>query len=117
GSAIWILTTSLIALALSAWVKWRPVAAAALFGVFFVSAGFGTVSNVMLFTRWGTLLNLGSAMNMIWRWMFLKEARYSLVGPPGGTLPAWTGFITLISVCALALWLLNWKIKPAQVVR
>src|SRR5688572_4923965 len=58
GSGIWILTISLIALALSAWVKWRPVAAAALFGVFFVSAGFGTVSNVMLVTRWGTLMNL-----------------------------------------------------------
>ena len=96
---IWILTISLIALALSAWVKWKPVAAAALFGIFFVAAGFGTVSNVMLQTRWGTLLNLASAMSMIWRWLFLKESQYRITTPPWGTMPAWTGLITLISVC------------------
>jgi ABC-2 type transport system permease protein len=117
GSALWIVTTSLIALALSAWVKWRPVAAAALFGVFFVSAGFGTVSNLMLFTRWGTLLNLSSAMSMIWRWLFLNETQYRVATPPFGLLPSWTGLLTLISVCAIALLLLGWKIKPVQVVR
>jgi ABC-2 type transport system permease protein len=117
GSALWIVTTSLIALALSAWVKWRPVAAAALFGVFFVSAGFGTVSNLMLFTRWGTLLNLSSAMSMVWRWLFLNETQYRINTPPFGTLPNWTGLVTLVSVCAIALLLLSWKIKPVQVVR
>src|SRR6185436_36082 len=67
GSWIWILTISLIALALSAWVKWRPVAIASLFGVFFVTAGFGTVTNQLLNTRWGILINLATAMTMIWR--------------------------------------------------
>ena len=117
GSWMWILTISLIALALSAWVKWRPVAAAALFGIFFVSAGFGTVSNVLLFTRWGTLLNLSSAMRMVWRWLFLNETQYRLSTPPFGTMPAWTGLVSLFTVCGLALLLLAWKIRPAQVVR
>ena len=45
GSWIWILTVSLIALAVSAWVKWEPIAAGAMFGVFFVAAGFGEFSN------------------------------------------------------------------------
>ncbi len=117
GSGIWILTISLMALALSAWVKWKPVAAAALFGIFFVTAGFGTVSNAMLQTRWGTLLNLASAMRMIWRWLFLQESQYRITTPPWGTMPAWTGLITLISVCGIALFLLSWKIRPAQVVR
>jgi ABC-2 type transport system permease protein len=117
GSLLWTLTVSLIALALSAWVKWKPVAAAALFGIFFVSAGFGTISNVMLQTRWGTLLNLASAMRMVWRWLFLNEAHYRITTPPWGTLPAWTGLLSLIVVCGIALLLLSWKIRPVQVVR
>ena len=107
GSWIWTLTISLMALALSAWVKWRPVAAAALFGIFFVTAGFGTSTNVMLLTRWGTLLNLASAMRMIWRWLFLQESQYRITSPPFGTLPAWTGLISLIAVCGIALFLLE----------
>jgi ABC-2 type transport system permease protein len=117
GSWLWLLTISLIALALSAWVKWRPVAAAALFGIFFVSAGFGTVSNALLLTRWGTLLNLSSAMRMVWRWLFLNETQYRIATPPFGTMPAWSGLVTLFVVCGLALLLLAWKIRPAQVVR
>jgi ABC-2 type transport system permease protein len=117
GSLLWLLTISLIALALSAWVKWRPVAAAALFGIFFVSAGFGTVTNALLLTRWGTLLNLASAMRMVWRWLFLNEAHYRIATPPFQTMPAWTGLLTLVVVCGLALLLLAWKIRPAQVVR
>jgi ABC-2 type transport system permease protein len=117
GSWIWILTISLTALALSAWVKWRPIAAAALFGVFFVSAGFGTVTNALLVTRWGTLLNLASAMRMVWRWLLLKESTYRITTPPWTTMPAWTGLVTLVAVCGIALLLLSWKIRPAQVVR
>src|SRR6185503_17617482 len=33
GSWVWILTISLIALAISAWVKWKPVAIVTLFGI------------------------------------------------------------------------------------
>ena len=37
GAWIWILILSLLALALSAWVKWKPAAGALMFGVFFVA--------------------------------------------------------------------------------
>jgi ABC-2 type transport system permease protein len=117
GSLLWTLTISLIALALSAWVKWRPVAAAALFGIFFISGGFGVVSNFILDTRWGTLLNLASAMRMVWRWLLLRESNYQINMIPFGTVPAWTGLVTLIAVCGMALLLLRWRIRPAQVVR
>jgi ABC-2 type transport system permease protein len=117
SSWIWMLTISLIALALSAWVKWKPVAAASLFGIFFVAAGFGTVSNGILETRWGILLSLGSAIRMVQRWLFLNESQYRLPMPPWGTLPAWTGLLSLIFVCVIASLLLAWKIRPTQVVR
>jgi ABC-2 type transport system permease protein len=117
GSWIWILTISLVALALSAWVKWKPIAVASLFGVFFVAAGFGNVSNMLLDTRWGLLINVATAMIMIWRWLFLGESDYRLGMPPFGTVPAWTGFITMIVIGAIALFMLNKKIRAAQVVR
>lgn len=117
SSWVWMLTISLIALALSAWVKWRPVAAAALFGIFFVAAGFGTVLNGILAVNWGLLLSLGSAIRMIQRWLFLQESQYHATMPPFGTLPSWTGLLPLAAVCAIALVLLAWKIRPVQVVR
>ena len=52
---------------------------------------------------------------MIWRWLFLNETQYSNV--TGGLLPSWTGFLPLVAVCGIALLLLGWKIRPAQVVR
>ncbi len=34
-----------------------------------------------------------------------------------GELPAWTGFVTMISICAIALCILSRRIRAAQVVR
>jgi ABC-2 type transport system permease protein len=117
GSWIWILTTSLVALAISAWVKWKPVAIASLFGVFFVTAGFGTAANVMLDMRLGVLINMATIMRMIWRWLFLGESTYFITTPPFGTIPAWTGLVSIIGICALALFMLGKRIRAAQVVR
>jgi uncharacterized membrane protein HdeD (DUF308 family) len=53
GGWIWVLILSLLALALSAWVKWKPAAGALMFGVFFVAAGFGATINGVQRTYWG----------------------------------------------------------------
>jgi hypothetical protein len=39
GSWIWIATAGVVALAVSAWVRWKPVATAAVLGVFLVGKG------------------------------------------------------------------------------
>src|ERR1700677_1546226 len=59
GSWVWILLLSLLALALSAWVKWKPAAGALVFGVFFVAAAFGATINAIQRTNWGHLFNIG----------------------------------------------------------
>ena len=41
GAWIWIAVLTLLGLALSAWIRWRLVASAALFGVFFMGSAFG----------------------------------------------------------------------------
>ena len=60
GSWIWILLVALMSLAVSAWVKWKPVAAATLFFIFFVAAAFGDLSNEILglTTKWGLLMDI-----------------------------------------------------------
>jgi ABC-2 type transport system permease protein len=117
GSWIWILTTSLIALALSAWVKWRTIATAALLGIYFVAAGFGTVANGILDMPWGALLNIAANMRMVWRWLFLNESVYNTTIPRVFAMPAWTGLAAMAVASGLALVLLAWKIRPAEVVR
>ena len=45
GSWIWIITLALLALALSAWVKWRIAAGALLLAILFMGAGFAQAIN------------------------------------------------------------------------
>ena len=70
GAWIWILLLTLLALALSAWVKWKPVAGALMFGVFFVGAGFGAAVNAVLRTKWGHLLNISHLIGSVWVTLF-----------------------------------------------
>ena len=116
GSLLWIFTISLMALAISAWVKWKPVAVASLFGIFFVAGGFGAVANVLLDMRWGIMLQISQVMIMVWRWLFLGESTYYLIGT-NYTMPAWWGLLSIGGFCSLSLYLLNRKIRATQVVR
>jgi ABC-2 type transport system permease protein len=116
GSWIWTLTISLIALAISAWVRWKPVAIASLFAIFFVAAGFGEATNAILQTKWGTLLNITSDMNMVWRWLFLGESSYRVL-LFGGEIPAWMGLAAMMTVSGAALVMLRKKVRAAQEVR
>jgi ABC-2 type transport system permease protein len=117
GSWIWILTTSMLALAMSAWVKWRTIATASLLGIYFVAAGFGTITNEILNTGYGTVLNMASNMRMVWRWFFLSETVYRTDFGPTVVLPSWIGLAAMAVICSFALLLLSWKVRPAEVVR
>lgn len=119
GSWIWILILSLLALAISAWVKWRPVAAAMLLGVFFVAAGFGSSVNLILETRWGHLLNLGELLKRVWIGLFFGESGREVlrIGSPASEIPLWAAWICLLAVAALCLLLLNRRLRAYEVVR
>jgi len=115
GSGVWILVLSLLALAISAWVKWKPVARITLLVLFFVLAGFGTAINETLDTRWGTLLNLGELIDVVWSSMF--GLRESYLSGTGGALPVWAAWGALAAACAAALGLLSKRIRAFEVVR
>lgn len=110
GSMIWILVLALLALALSAWVRWKPVAGALIFGTFFVSGGLGETINGLYNTRWGNLLNLSRLIESVWTRLFFAGN----ASPP---VPPWSAWLSLLAICTICLLLLARKIRPCEVVR
>jgi ABC-2 type transport system permease protein len=112
GSWAWILVVSLVALAISAWVKWKPVARVSLLIVFFVLAGFARALNEALDTWWGYLLSLTTAMGNLWVSLFGQELDDSHFAQP-----VWSAWLTIIGGCLVSLWLLSRRIRAYEVVR
>ena len=122
GSWIWILILSLLVLALSAWVKWKPVAGGLLFMVFFVGTGFAAAINAILRTKWGHLINLSHLIGSAWVWLFEEPAKRGAGAvffrvQHGEALPIWTVWAALIALCLICLYLLSRKIRGMEVVR
>ena len=118
GSWVWILVLAFLSLALSAWVKWKPFAAALMFGVFFVAAGFGAAINGTMRTRWGNLLNVGHLVGSVWGSLFGGEGGAVFFGVERGEeLPIWMCWAVLAAMCAVCVRLLDVKIRGVEVVR
>lgn len=132
GCAVWIVMLSLIALAVSAWVKWRVVASGALLGLFFIPSAFGEIVNGLFLTRAGHLISFGALMNNIWLGLFGLFVRQT--GHVRGTRtdmlrdrefidvvliepPLWASWLVLTLVCAFFLWLLMRKVRAYEVVK
>lgn len=109
GSLIWIAILSLLAMALSAWVKWRIVAGALLLGVMFFGAGFGQAINAVLRIQSGYFFNLGYLMSEVWTDLFRIESEQSL-----SVAEVW---LALLVYCAICLALLMRKVRAYEVVR
>jgi ABC-2 type transport system permease protein len=108
GAWIWILMIALLALAISAWIKWRIAAGALLLAVFFVAAGLGAAVNAILEVNWGNLINLSHLINTIWGQLFrVREGDVS-------TADAWM-ILSLLAFGCLAL--LNRKVRGFEVVK
>jgi len=110
GSWMWILMLSLLAMVVSATVKWKPVARVALMAIFFVLMGFGGAINEALDTWWGMLISSWHVIGSIWLSLFGLEPSNEL--PPAG--PAWVAWTV---GCAICLWLLSRRLRAYEVVR
>ena len=122
GSCIWILLLAFLALAVSAWVKWKPVAGAVLFAVFFVGAGFGETVKKIFTTRWGDLFNLPKIINVIWTWLFYGQEAHSNVtyrvnGVELQLIPIWSAGLAMVVAVGICLLLLARRIRAYEVVR
>ncbi|HEY0713251.1 MAG TPA: hypothetical protein VGF45_11300 [Polyangia bacterium] len=122
GALVWLLLLSLLALALSAWVRWRIIATGLFVGVFFVTAGLGEAFNQTLRTYWGKLLNLGYLITTIWKDLFdvveTERQRRAEVGDPTILdVPAGYCWLMLLSVAGICLWLLSRRLEAKEQVR
>jgi len=122
GSWIWILLLSLLALALSAWVRWKPVAGALLFVVFFLGMGFGNAINRVLETKWGHLINLSHLIGSVWIWLFEQPLRRGAGAvffrvQRGEEIPIWCIWSALLAICLLCLYVLARRIRGMEVAR
>src|SRR5579884_643950 len=110
SSIIMVLVLSFIGLALSALVRWKPVAGALVLAVFFLGAGFGAAINAILRTTTGYYLDIGHMMSTIGATLFRIEGYEAGVSLTGAALQ-------LAGVYALCLLMLNRKIRAFEVVR
>jgi ABC-2 type transport system permease protein len=111
GSLAWIVTLSLLALTVSAWVKWKPVARISLMAILFVSMGFaGALSNI-LNSRWPWVISLWHVIASVWAGLFGVGDSTSNIVPLGA---AWVALAVLAGAC---LFLLSQRLKAYEVVR
>ena len=123
GSWIWIAVLSLLALALSAWVRVRVGGGLLMFGVFFVGQGIGEIWRAVLENPWGRMANLLHMIRLVWLDLFgmppdmLFRGAADRRGALDGELPVSAAWISLLGVCALCLWLLDRRVRAKEVVR
>jgi ABC-2 type transport system permease protein len=108
SSVIWIAILALLAMALSAWVKWRVVAGALLLAVMFFGAGFAQATNAVLRTHAGHFFNLGYLISTIWSALFQTDMEMEI--------SAGSACIALLIYCSICLGLLLRKVRAYEVV-
>jgi ABC-2 type transport system permease protein len=108
-SMAWLMILSLLAMAFSAWIKWRTAASAALFAIFIVPTPIGVAIHEILKSDKGFYLNLGVAYGSLAGHLFRLEWMNQLLSP----VEAWGVFI---GFAALSLYMLARKVRAYEVV-
>lgn len=109
GAWVWIALLGLIALAISAFVRWRTLARAALFGTFVLSFAMARTINAMFDTRWGSLIDLPELVRTVWTGLFGIES--------GHAIPFWAASGSLAAIAGTCVALLQTRVRAYRVVR
>lgn len=109
GLFVWTVVLALIALAISAWVRWKIAAGGLILGVFFVGAGFGAVINAVMRTHNGSLIDIGQMMATATDRMLHYDT--------GNSITLTQSWMVLGIVCLICLWLLSRKVRAFEVVK
>jgi len=108
GFWIWLLLLSLVAMASSAYVKWRVVAAAVSLAFFFVLSGIGEMIDEVLRVNWGHIIDPAWAVNQVWR---------ALLGVTPASGPgAMTSAVALAIMIGLLVVVIERKLRPVEIV-
>jgi ABC-2 type transport system permease protein len=109
SSFLWIAILSLLAMALSAWVKWRIVAGALLLAVLFFGGGFGQAINAVMRTQSGHFIDIVYLIGTVWTSLFRIDNDRGM-----SSSAAW---IALLIYCGICLVLLVRKVRAYEVVK
>jgi ABC-2 type transport system permease protein len=109
GLLLWDLFLALMALALSASVKWSIAAGALILGVLFAGGGLAAAVNAIVRTNYGSLLNMRQVISVIWSQMFRDEQATNV--------SAGQAWMALAAASAICVWLLTRRIKAFEVVK
>ena len=109
GFLLWLLILSLVAMASSAYVKWRIVAGALSLAFFFILAGVAEMIDEVFRVTWGHVLDPAWAVNRVW---------CTLLGvdPPRGP-GAGASMVALTALIILLIVVIERKLRPVEVVR
>ena len=130
AGVVWVLLLSLLSQTVSALLKWRIVASAAMLGIVFIPSVFGSVFiNILFQTKLGDLISLFALMGHVTSGLFGTFDRVAgriavrdfnddilrdivIMNPP-----LWACWTALFIFCAVCLALLSWKVKAYEVVK
>lgn len=110
----WIILLSLLAIALSAWVKWRLAASGLLFAVFIAPTPLTIIINEELHSKMGTLIHPSMIMNMLTDNLFRLENQIS---PEWMVPPTWSLWGALIVIALVCIGLLSLKVRAYEVIK
>jgi ABC-2 type transport system permease protein len=110
----WIIVLSLLSMALSAWIKWRIAASAALFGLFTIPNAIGLMISDLLRTPYGNLISPSVLIKTITDGLFGRHNTSDL--PAWMVLPLWSAWGAVIVICLFSLFLLDRKLRAYEVV-
>jgi ABC-2 type transport system permease protein len=108
GFALWVMLVSVVALAGSAYVKWRMVAGAFVLGFFFLLSGVAAMINGVFRVTWAHALNPAWAAYRLWCAMLGVEAP---AGPGAGACA-----VVLAGLILLLVLVLERKLRPVEVI-
>lgn len=108
GFLIWLLVLSLVAMATSAYLKWRVVAGGVSLAFFFLLGGVGEMIDTVLRVSWGHLIDPAWTVNRIWCDLLGVEA-------PQGPGAAAASAALAVTVALLVL-VIERKLRPVEIV-
>lgn len=109
GSLMWIAVLTLLALSLSAWVRWKVVAGGLLLGVMFITSGVAAAMKGILDTDAGFYLDPAALVMAVFANFFGVDVKTGIT--TSGACMA------LLAICAFCVYLLSRKIRAFEVIR
>ena len=108
GFLLWLLVLSLVAMASSAYVKWRVVAAAVSLAFFFILSGVAEMIDNVFRVTWGHIIDPAWSVNQVWCALLGME-------PPEGPGAVASAFALAVLSAGLVL-VIERKLRPVEIV-